>query len=285
MTETSEKQTVQCPIHKREFPLATCLARQKIIATKPTSGLKGEAYDRYKLSCGVCEIGHELYSKSLKNAEITPIQNELVQVPSPTQENSLKPPKIESCEKQNPESKLCPCGKEFSRQQDQNDVSWAVSKYCPECAGLTVYYRKKKFASMGVEKHDKNYSSIIEPSHDDEDFKICAWPQCSQRFVKKPSESIHAFVARKYCCDECAKAADRERDNARKRRERAHRTKAMVFDCDMAKKIAEKLVNENSDVFEVVTDNGAQNLLIKKIITNICIDAQRASHDALWGDI
>lgn len=282
MTETSEKQTVQCPIHKREFPLATCLARQKIIATKPTLGLKGEAYNRFKLSCGACDLGHKLYSDSLKNAEIKPIKNELVQVHMPTQENALKPPKIESGEKQNPESKLCPCGQSFNRQPDQNDISWKRTKYCPECASMTIHYRQKKFSQVDVEKTDQNDSPIIESSPDDEVFKICAWPQCEKRFVRKPAESTHAFVARKYCCEECAKAADRERDNARKRRERAHRTKSMVFDYGMAKKIAEKLVNENSDVFEVVTDNGAQNLLIKKIITNICIDAQRASHEALW---
>lgn len=70
MTETAEKQTVQCPIHKREFPLATCLARQKIIATKPTSGLKGEAYNRFKLSCGVCGVGSKLYLEANKNAKI-----------------------------------------------------------------------------------------------------------------------------------------------------------------------------------------------------------------------
>lgn len=285
MTETAEKQTVQCPIHKRELPLATCLARQKIIATKPTSGWKGEAYNRFKLSCGVCYVGAELYRDANKKAEIKPIGKEFVQAPSPTQENALKPPKIESGEKQNAKSKLCPCGQSFNRTPDQNDISLERTKYCPDCASLTTHYRKKKFAQMDVENPDQNDSSIIEPSPDDEIFKTCAWPQCSQRFVQKPAESIHAFVARKYYCDECAKSADRERDNARKRRERAHRTKAMAFDFDMAKKITEKLVNENSDVFEVVTDNGAQNLLIKKIITNICIDAQRASHEALWGDI
>ena len=227
MTETAEKQTVQCPIHKREFPLATCLARQKIIATKPTSGLKGEAYNRFKLSCGVCDVGSKLY---LEVDEIAEKEADIFFSKVP-----IKIKKIRINKKHNQESKLC----------------------------------------------QKDYPSI-ESQDGYECFKICARPQCEKRFVMKPTESTHAFVARKYCCDECAKSADRERDNARKRRERAHRTKAMVFDCGMAKRIAEKLVNENSDVFDVVTDNGAQNLLIKKIITNICIDAQRASHEALW---
>lgn len=99
MTKTAETKTVKCPIHKIEFPVSTCLARQKIVAEAPTSGIKGEAYKRFKESCGGCKIGLELYSEANKTAEIKPIEDGRAQVHTQEPETLLKPSKNDSSEK------------------------------------------------------------------------------------------------------------------------------------------------------------------------------------------
>lgn len=265
---TAEKQTVQCPIHDIEFPVSTCLARQKIVAEAPTSGMKGEAYKRFKNSCGGCKIGLELYAKANEKVEIKTIKEERVQAPAPESKTPL-------------ESKICRCGVEFFRQPDQNDVSWSVSKYCPECAALTPYYRKKKFEWL----QDGGMSSPEQPPKEtaqpDDEFKTCAYEECGKKFYKG-SLSSGAWALKKYCNFECKKEAERGRERARKRAHRKVVSEAKNFDIALAEEIAIEVTEERLKLIASFVESAQLLDQLKAFAIQASVDAQKRAHEYAW---
>ena len=115
---------------------------------------------------------------------------------------------------------------------------------CDGCKVGTKLYDDYKKGKIEMSKVVKTKVCKTENEHKPEPQRCCALESCGKPLVRGPEETEAGWRNRKYC-PECARKAERIRDNARKRKLRRNRQ----FDTDAAKKISSGVTDQVMELF------------------------------------
>lgn len=242
--------------------LKTMKARKPVEPGNGTAAIRTETppvrYFALK-KCHNCQIGLDLYQKYLNGGLTMDVQ-----------------------------TKKCPCGVVITREPGQNDMSWSRLKYCQEHVAMNPYQRKKFFEKqVPVEKALETKAPAVKEKMLVEDTfkakpdsKVCNLDDCGKTFYRKETYTESGWKNKKYCCRNCARKAERIRDNERKRQLRISIAQAKVFDLERATEITENVVAGVLKIVSVFVSDKQTLDQIKAVAVEVGIESQRVAIEA-----